>query len=106
MADVEMTEGDRLPSLFYALHDYNGAMDLTAASGVKWVMMGQNGVNKVDTAATIVTAATGQVRYDWAALDVDTPGVFLGKWEVTVGGKTQKVPSDRYLVVEIMESPR
>src|SRR6266496_789196 len=50
---------------------------------------------KVDTAATIVNppGAAGKVRYDWAALDVDTVDFYLGWWQVTLpSGKLQDSP--------------
>jgi hypothetical protein len=50
---------------------------------------------KVDQSATIVAppGVNGQVRYDWQAADVDTPGQYLVWWQVTTtaGGKTQDV---------------
>jgi hypothetical protein len=70
-------------------------------------MMSDTGAVKTDTAAVIVNPpAYGTLRYDWAAADVDTPGKFFGQFELVRGGKTQNFPSDRYLVVEILEHPR
>lgn len=106
MADIEMTQANRLPSLHLQLRDASGPIDLSSAT-VKWVMMDAKGTNKTDAAATIVAPASlGIVRYDWASADVDTPGRFYGQAEVTVSGKAQNVPSDRHLLVEILESPR
>jgi len=38
---------------------------------------------EIDTAAVIVDAATGQVRYDFAAGDVDTEGLYVAWWRAT-----------------------
>lgn len=107
MADIEMTQGNRLPSLYCQLHDYTGVLDLSGVASVRWVMMDQTGASKVDAAASVVTPASfGIVRYDWASGDTDTPGTFFGQFELTIGGKTQNVPSDRHLSVAVLEHPR
>src|SRR5262245_2981420 len=60
---------------------------------------------KVDTAAVVVTPASGARRYDWAALDVDTAGDFLGWWEVTLpSGKTQDTPEFEIVIFEHVPS--
>lgn len=39
---------------------------------------------KVDTAATIVDAPNGEVRYDWVLADTDTGGNYRGWWHITL----------------------
>lgn len=103
MADVYMTVGDRLPSLVEQLADQFGPVDLTGAT-VK-LQVARAGVNKVDTAATVIAASSGMVQYDWASADVDTPGVFFYKWQVTQDGKVWHFPSDRPKTVSFSENP-
>ena len=69
------------------------AVDLTSAT-VKFQMRLVGAATlKVDTAATIVSAPAGTVRYDWAALDVNTAGFYTGWWHVTLpGGNIQDTP--------------
>ena len=46
-------------------------------------------------------AQIGGVRYDWAALDVDTAAEYLGWWEITLpSGKTQDTPEFEFVIVE------
>lgn len=83
--------GNRNPSITETLTYADGTVvDLTGSTvKLKMRAVGSSTL-KVNAAATVVGAATlGQVRYDWAALDVDTGGFFLVWWEVTTGGKTQ-----------------
>jgi hypothetical protein len=108
MADIYMTQGNRLPAIVATLMDDNGPVNLSSAAGVKFVMS-RNGTQKVATACTIISAAEGEVQYDWAAADVDTPGQFIAQFEVTIGSggsaKTQNYPSTGYMTVQINENP-
>lgn len=93
---IVLFKGDRNPSLQDTITVGGAAYDLSAST-VKLQMRALSSQTlTVDTSATIVTAASGIVRYDWAADDVDTAGTFLAWWEITTGGKTQK--SDEFLV--------
>lgn len=105
MADIYLTQNRRLPVLTAALRDYQGLVNLSSASAVKFVMMNTGGVNKINSSCTITDATIGRVTYAWAAADVDTAGTFYAKFMVTIGGQDLPVPSDRFLVVEIAEDP-
>lgn len=103
MADLYMTVGDRLPLLVEQLADQFGPVNLTGMTVT--FQMSRAGVNKVATAATVLSAASGLVQYAWAAADVDTPGVFFFKWQVSDGTKVWHFPSDRAKTVEFTENP-
>lgn len=83
-------KGNRSPSVTDTIKVDNEAFDLTGSS-VKFKMrLESSDTLKVNTAATVVSAAAGTVQYDWLAADVDTVGEYVGWWEVTLSsGKTQ-----------------
>lgn len=98
-ADFTIKANDRLPSIQATL-----SADLTTATGVKFIMKAATGNTvKVNAAATIVTPASGIVRYDWLAVDTATPGSYLGEWEVTfTGGKKQTFPTLTFHTIDVL----
>jgi len=77
------------------------AVDLTGSTVKFQMRLVGSTTLKVDTAATVVTPAAGTVRYDWAALDVNTSGYYTGWWHVTLpGGNFQDTPE---FLVEIRD---
>jgi len=93
--------GDRLPAFTRTLEDAAGAaVDLSGGS-VQFRMQPMQGGSLITGAATIVGATTGEVRYNWAAGDTDTIGMFLAEWEVTFSGSTETFPNGGYDVVKI-----
>lgn len=88
---------DRSPALTLQALDLAGAvLDLTGAASPVFSMrlLGAT-TNTVDrAAATIVDAATGIVRYSWAAGDVDTSGVYVAEFEVSLSGLPLTIPGD------------
>lgn len=101
--------GDRNPSVSQTISIDGSEFDLNSPGSTvqfKARFVGESTL-KVNAAATIVQVGTGigvtdlgVVRYDWAALDVDTAGDLVIWWEVTTGGKVQAVHE---AIIEIRE---
>jgi hypothetical protein len=102
MSRFDIKRNDRLPAISVFLEAGNAAIDLTSCT-VRFLMTSEaTGVLKVDGAATVLSASTGKVSYEWGATDTDTSGVYRAEWEVTFpGGKTRTVPSKGYDTVEV-----
>jgi hypothetical protein len=73
---------------------------LGAAETVAFRMVSVAGAVKVDDAAAVVvsrgsstTNAPAEVRYDWAAADVDTAGEYCGYFIRTSAGQTEHFPT-------------
>ena len=91
-------QNDTKPSLSVQLLSDGSAVDLTGAM-VKFHMG-----TIIDAAATIVNAATGNVKYNWAVGDTATAGKFNAEFEVTFSdGTVETFPNDGYLLINIME---
>ena len=68
--------------------------DLTGLSVTFTMINAATGVAKVSAqSATIVTALSGIVSYDFLAADVDTAGIFWGSFRVTESAQTDTYPA-------------
>lgn len=98
-------QNDTGPAIVATLQDANGnAINLTGA-GVRFHMRSVSGGNPVvDAAATVVTALSGIVRYNWVAADTDTVGTYQAEFEVTYADASiETFPNDGYIAVQIID---
>lgn len=100
-----LKQNDTSPSIQTTLLDGNGlAVDITGNLGVTFHMRNSEGTVIIDTAATVVTADFGIVRYDWDAADTATAGTFQAEFEVTYSdGKVETFPNASYIEVIITD---
>ena len=105
MQTVYIKKGDRYPLLTATLQLEDGtALDLTAGT-VIFRMSTQHGKNLVNSAAVVVTAASGLVRYEWAAGDTDVEGKFRGEFVATLAsGRDVTCPNFEYIDIRIQDS--
>lgn len=98
-------QNDTSPSIQTTLLDGNGlAVDITGNLGVTFHMRNSEGTVVIDTAATVVTAGSGIVRYDWLAADTATAGTFQAEFEVTYSdGKIETFPNASYIEIVITD---
>lgn len=92
---------DLLKPLVAVLSDEEGAVDLSAATGVNFEFVG-HGVS-FRRAAAITDAVAGQVTFTWASPDTDVAGKnYKGRFIVTwSGGKKQSFPNSDYIAILI-----
>lgn len=107
MADFEIKRFDRLPAFRVQLqNEADGSIvDLTNATGAKFIMTTAVGAATAIAAAAVMEAplTQGIVRYDWSATDTIVVGQFLGEVEITwTGGKKQTFPTSSYVTIAIL----
>ncbi len=84
MSDLSFVVGDNAPSIFGTLTAGGEILNLTAAVAVRFQMRSAYDRRySLDSAAVVVDAATGAVRYDPAAGDFPLPGDFVCRWQIT-----------------------
>lgn len=102
-----MKKGDLVPVLTATLMQAVGTatpvpIDLTTATGVKFAMKKRGATaNKVDAAATVVSAVAGTVKYQWVGTDTDTAGIYITEWQITWPTGKQTVPGSGYDLIQI-----
>lgn len=83
-------QNDRLRPLVRTLRNSDGSViDLSSATSVAFRMVPLGGTTpKVAGSAAITDAEAGEVTYQWAAGDTDTPGTYRAEYQVEFSGIT------------------
>jgi hypothetical protein len=103
MATFIIKQNDTSPSIVATLTDINGtAINVTGAS-VRFHMKNMsNNSLIIDQSATIVTAASGIVRYAWQSADTQKTGLYSCEFEVTyTDNSIETFPNDDKIIVSI-----
>lgn len=99
-ADFQIPQDTLLPILTATLSDANGVINLTGMTVRFQMRLPGSSTLKVDAVATIVSAVGGQVSYTWVGTDTDTTGLYIGWFELVIGGKSFLAPEPP-LVIEM-----
>lgn len=109
VAAFEIKKGDRLPELEATLKAGSGAVltatDLSAVTGVKFLMRNHAETKTINAAATVVgDGTTGEVSYAWADGDTDTPDLYEAEFQVTyIDGRKQTFPNEGHFAVRVVD---
>lgn len=100
---IHIKQNDRRPVAQKNLTRGSTQVDLSLATGVTFKMTLQGQIDmKVNAAALINDALTGDVEYRWQAGDTDTPGTYFAEYEVVWNdGTTETFPTLGHEVVLI-----
>lgn len=98
---VRIKQGATLPAFTYVTVDENQqVVPLVGATLVEFIYRLQSAAaaTAVVRTAVIVSASTGEVRYDWVTEDTAVAGAYFAEWRVTfLDGKVRKFPIRGYL---------
>lgn len=106
-ADLTIRQSDTLPALTSTLTLPTGSPVNLSGAAVSFVMrtLTSNTPVKLAGTASVVTAASGKVRYSWAAADTASSGLYMGEWHVTLStGKKYTWPNNGYLSISVQEN--
>lgn len=95
--------GQTTPALEAACIDEDGHLVHLGGCSVTFTLRRLGGAVIFTRSATIVSAPTGYVRYQWQAGDTTTEGRYLGQFTATFPSlDVIDFPSDRFIRVEVL----
>lgn len=103
---LRLSKDATLPALEFQLFDDDAVVDLTGGTAT-FSMDDEAGTAKVNNqSATLTDVLNGKGKYEWAAVDVDTEGEFVGVFVVTVGTRVYRIPDNDNQKLRIVIGPR
>lgn len=122
LSAIQHNKGNRNPSLTDRITVNGVAVDTSVGTWTLSMRLRNSATLKVSAATAVslvpVLSTDPNIRYDWAAADVDTAGDYVAWWTGTIGGKTQDSPeftvtmldhvpgTSRYLTLEEFKRTR
>lgn len=98
-----LKENDTKPVLSVILQYADGTAVVLTGASVYFVMRDRQGIVKMVGTATVITAASGEVQYQWQVGDTDTAGLYEAEFMVVYSdGAVETVPSDGYLSIRVL----
>lgn len=105
MIPIIVKQNDRAPEVAIQVTDGAGnPVDVTTATAIRFHMKNRwTGVVKVNAEAGIVNGLTGDIKYVWAAADLNTPGYYVAEFQITFpGGQTLTVPNAENIEITVL----
>lgn len=104
MTIVYVKQNDTKPDIqATVLDDNDTAIDVSGAT-IEFQMSSIDGTNKISSAGSIVTAASGIIKYVWSADDLDTVGTFNASFQITFSDSTiLTIPSKGYMKIIVQK---
>ena len=100
-----LKKNDTLPILQSRLSDSVGYVDLSAATGVRFIYKPHFSDNTaISRNGTIASAISGLVQYNWTTGDATGANVYRAEWIINFSGGSQMTfPNDGYIYFEFKE---